>query len=66
MFVFHVIMVATLEVLVLDKFLNSSFVISSQKKATASYFYSSQHVENGKEKNYLISVHSFRNHIETS
>ena len=50
MFVFHFIMVATLEVLVLDKFLNSSVVISPQKKARTSHFYSSQHTENGKEK----------------
>ena len=34
------------EVVVLDGFLNSAFVISSQKKALTSHFYISKHVEN--------------------
>ena len=50
MSVFHFITVATWEVLVLDRFLNSVSVISPRKKATTSHFYSSQHVENGSEK----------------
>ena len=62
MSVFHFITLTTWEVLVLDGFLNSTFVLSPQKKAPTSHFYSSQHE---REKNYLIHVHSFRNHILT-
>ena len=48
-FPFHTI--ATWEVLVLDGFLNSAYVISPQKKALTSPFCSSQHAENGRERN---------------
>ena len=37
-------------VLVLERFLNSAFVISLRKKAPTSHFYSSQYVVNGREK----------------
>ena len=50
MSVFHFIMVATWEVLALDRFLNSVSVVSPRKKAPTSYFYSSEHVESGSEK----------------
>ena len=43
--VFHFI-----TVLVLERFLSSALVISPQKKAPTSHFYSSQHVEDGREK----------------
>ena len=62
-FPFHT--VATYEVLVLDGFLNSAFVISPPKKAPNSNFHSSQQVQNGRERNYVIRVYSFRNHILT-
>ena len=62
-FPFHT--VATWEVLVLDGFLNSAFVICPRKKASPSDFYSSQHVENARERNYVTRVYSFRNHIRT-
>ena len=65
-------MVATWEVLLLDGFLDSAFGIIPRKKAPppgkkapTSHFYSSQYVENGKEKNYVIRVYSFRNHVLT-
>ena len=45
-----VVTVATWEVLILNGFLNSAFTISPQKKAPTSHFYSSQHVEDGREK----------------
>ena len=48
--VFHFITVATWEVLILDRFLNSAFVFSPRKKASTSHFYSSQHVLNEREK----------------
>ena len=60
-FPFH--MVATSEALVLHRFLNFAFVICPREKAPFSHFYSSQHVENGRERNYVIRVYSFRNHI---
>ena len=63
--VFHYVAVATWEVLVFDRFLKSAFVISPRKKAPTSHFYSSQHVENRGEKNYVIRVYSNRNHILT-
>ena len=62
--VFHFIKVATWGVLVLDRFLNSAFAISQQKKTPTSHFHSSEHVEN-KRKNYIIHVYIFRNHILT-
>ena len=43
-FVFRFVMV-----LVLARFLNSSFVINPQKEAPTSQFYSSKHVENRRE-----------------
>ena len=43
-FVFRFVMV-----LVLTRFLNSSFVINPQKEAPTSQFYSSKHVENRRE-----------------
>ena len=43
-FVFRFVMV-----LVLARFLNSSFVINPQKEAPTSRFYSSKHVENRRE-----------------
>ena len=48
-------------VLVLEGFLNSALIISPLKKAPTSLFYSSQHAENRKEKNYVTYVYSFRN-----
>ena len=59
-FVFHFI-----TVLALEGFLNSSFIINPRKEAPTSQFYSSQHVENGRENKYVIRVNSFRNHILT-
>ena len=44
----------------------TGFVISLWKKAPTSHIYSSQHVENGREENYLLSGHSSRNHILTT
>ena len=64
-FPFHHGSLGDREVLVLEGFLNSAFIISLQKKAPTSLFYSLQHVENGKEKNSLIRVYSFSNHILT-
>ena len=52
-------------VLVLARFLNSSFVINPRKEAPTSQFYSSKHVENKRENN-VIRVNSLRNHILTS
>ena len=40
--------------LVLEGFLNSALVISPRKKAPTLHFYSSQYVENRREKNYVI------------
>ena len=60
MSVFH--MAATWELLVLDGFLNSAFIISLWKKAPTSHFHSSQHVEKRWERNYVMCVYSFRNH----
>ena len=40
-----------------ERFLNSTFVISPRKKAPTSHNYSLQHVENGREKNYVIRVY---------
>ena len=62
-FPFH--MIATWEVLVLNKFLNSTFAICPCKKAPTSHFYSSQHVENGREGNHVIQVYSFKDHVLT-
>ena len=64
-FPFHHGSLVDRELLVLEGFLNSAFVISPQKKAPTSLFYSLQHVQNGREKNYLICVYSFSNHILT-
>ena len=60
-FVFRFVMV-----LVFARFLNSSFVINPRKVAPTSQFYSSKHVENRRESNYVIRVNSLRNHILTS
>ena len=53
MSVFH-----SITVIALDEFLNSALVIIPQKKAPTSYFYSSQHVQNGREKtmSYVYTV----------
>ena len=56
MSVYHFIII-----LVLKRFLNSAFIINLQKKAPMSHFYSSQHVENRREENYVIHVYSFKN-----
>ena len=60
-FFFHFVLV-----LVLEGFLNFSFLISSWKEAPTSNIYSSHHVENGRGSNYVIGVYSFRNIILTS
>ena len=60
-FVFRFVMV-----LVLARFLNSSFVINPRKEAPTSQFYSSKNVENKRENNYVIRVNSVRNHTLTS
>ena len=62
-FPFHT--VGTWEVLVLDGLLSSVFVISPRKKAPASHFYNSQHLENGRERSCIKCVCSFRKHILT-
>ena len=60
-FVFRFVMV-----LVVARFLNSSFVINPRKEAPTSQFYSSKHVKNRRENNYVIRANSLRNHILTS
>ena len=57
-FPFHVI--AKWEVLALDAFLNC---LCNQFAEKGSHIYSSQHVENGRERNCVIRVYSFRNYI---
>lgn len=54
-----------IKLLLLDGLLYSAFVISPWKKAPTSHFFCSQHVENGREKNYVLWVYSFRNYILT-
>ena len=51
-------MLATWEVLVLDRFLNPDFVISPRKQAHTAPFYGSQHKENyrQKTKSYVYTV----------
>ena len=53
MSVFH-----SITVIALGEFLNSALVIIPQKKAPTSYFYSPQHVQNGREKtmSYVYTV----------